>query len=218
MRYRRGPRYNKDCPFPIVADDPLSAEKAVRCCATCATAFNTRLESLMEDFFQIGMLKVLEALPKYDPNHSSGASLITYIKKSVCRRLWKELRKELEHIPYPHEEQHTDDENFSPNPLVSGLNAEACARGTFEEDVVKQLELEKFCEHLPQILAKLSEQERRILEMKFFEGRSGVEIADELSISEGRVSQITKTALEKVKKAYLLALEIGSDNLNTSPQ
>ena len=218
MRYLRGPHYNKYCPFPIVADDPLSAEESVRRCAACATAFNTRLETLTEDFFQIGMLTVLEALPKYDPNHSSGASLMTYIKKSVCKRLWKERRKELEHISYPHEEQHTDDENFSPNPLVEGLNAEACARDTFVEDVVKQLELGQFCEHLPQILAKLSERERRILEMKFFEGRSGVEIAEELCISEGRVSQITKTALEKVKKAYLLALEIGSDNLNTSPE
>ena len=30
MRFLRGPRYNQDCPFPIVPNDPLSAEKAVR--------------------------------------------------------------------------------------------------------------------------------------------------------------------------------------------
>ena len=54
-----------------------------------------------------------------------------------------------------------------------------------------------------------SERERRILEMKFFEGRNGVEVAKELCISQGRVSQITKTALEKLKKAYLLRLEKG---------
>ena len=119
---------------------------------------------------------------------------------------------------YPHEEQHTDNENFSPNPLVAGLNAEACSRDTFVEEFIKQLELEKFCEHLPEMLTKLSERERRILEMKFFEGRSGVEIAKELCISQGRVSQITKTASEKLKKAYLLALDIGFDNLNPNPE
>ena len=222
MRNQRGPRYNANCPFQIVANDPLSAENAVRRCAKCATTFNAQLETLTEDFFQIGMLTVLEALPKYDPKHSSGASLKTYTKKVVCTHLWKERRKEQrkaeKYLPYPHEEEHTDNENFSPNPLVAGLNAEACARETFVEEFIKQLELEKFCEHLPDILTKLSERERRILEMKFFEGRSGVEIAKELCISGGRVSQITKTALEKLKKAYLLALEIGFDNLNTHPE
>ena len=217
MRYLRGPRYNKDCPFSIDADDPLSAEEAVRCCAECATAFITRLGTLTEDFFQIGMLTVLEALPKYDPNHSSGASLMTYMKKCVCNRLWKEIRKAREHLPYPSEEEHTDEENFSPNPLVAGLNAEACACDTFVEGFIKQLELEEFCEHLPEMLTKLSERERRILEMKFFEGRSGVEIAEEFYISEGRVSQNTKTALEKLKKTYILALEIGFDSLNNNP-
>ena len=222
MRYLRGPRYNQNCPFPIVANDPLSAEKAVRRCAACATTFNTRLETLTEDFFQIGMLTVLKALPQYDPNHSSGASLMTYMKKVVCKRLWKErqkeLRKEQKDLLYPLEEEHTDDADFRPNPLVAGLNTEACARETFVEEFIKQLELEKFCEHLPQILAKLADRERRTLEMKYFEGRSGVEIAEELCISEGRVSQITKTALEKLKKAYLLGLEIGFDNLNTSSE
>ena len=219
MKYLRGPRYNADCPFPIVADDPLSAEKAVRRCAECATTFNAQLETLTEDFFQIGMLTVLKTLPMYDPNHSSGASLMTYMKKVVCTRLWqerwKEQRKAEKLLLYPHEEQHTDDDNFSPNLLVAGLNAEACSRETFVEEFIKQLELEEFCEHLPELLTRLSEREGRILEMKFFEGRSGVEIAKELCISQGRVSQITKTALEKLKKFYLLALEIGFDNLNT---
>ena len=75
MRYLRGPRYNKDCPLSIDADDLLSAEKSVSCCAECATAFNTRLATLTEDFFQFGMLTVSETLPKYEPSH---ISLFTY--------------------------------------------------------------------------------------------------------------------------------------------
>ena len=118
MRNLRGPRYNANCPFQIVADDPLSAEEAVRRCAKCATTFNAQLETLTEDFFQIGMLKVLETLPKYDPNHSSGASLMTYMKKVVCNRLWKERwkeqRKAEKYLPYPHEEEHTDNETLVP--------------------------------------------------------------------------------------------------------
>ncbi len=209
MTYQRGPHYSGKCPFKIVPEDPLSADQSIRHCVACATEYNTRLESLKEDFHQIAMLTVLEAMPKYDPNHPSGASLTTFIKLSVCKRLWAERRKELTHIPFPLDEQPTDDDNWTPNPLVDGLNAEACAHEALEDEVIRQLEVEQFCEHLPQFLAKLTEKQRRVLEMKYFEERSGVEIAKALGISKGRVSQIMKTALEKVKKAYLLALEKG---------
>lgn len=210
MTSQRGPRYAGKCPFEVAPGNPFSAESSVRHCVKCATEYNKRLESLKEDFYQIAMLTVLEAMPKYDPNHPSGASLTTFIKLSVCKRLWAERRKELTQIPFPYDEQLTDDDdNVKQNPLVAGLNAEACAHEALEDEVIRQLEVEQFCEHLPQILAKLTEKQRSVLEMKFYEERSGVEIAKALGISKGRVSQITKTALEKVKKAYLLGLEKG---------
>lgn len=213
MTSQRGPRYTGKCPFEVVPGNPFSAESSVRRCVNCATEYNTRLKSLKEDFYQIAMLTVLEAMPKYDPNHPSGASLTTFIKLSVCKRLWTERRKELKQIPFPYDEQLMDDDNATQNPLVAGLTAEACAHETLEDEVIRQLEVEQFCEHLPKILAKLSEKEHRILKMKYFEECSGVEIAKALGISKGRVSQIAKTALEKVKKAYLLALEKGFNNL-----
>ncbi len=209
MKYQRGPHYSGKCSFYIVPNDPLSAEGSIRQCVNCATEFNKRLGSLKNDFYQTAMLTVLEAMPKYDPNHPSGASLATFIKRRVCRRLWWERKKVLKSIPFPVDEQPTDDEDWTPNPLVDGLNAEACAHETLEDEVIRQLEVEQLCEHLPQFLAKLTEKQRRVLEMKYFEERSGVEIAKALGISKGRVSQILKTALEKVKKAYLLALEKG---------
>lgn len=213
MTYKRGPRYAGKCPFEVVPGNPFSAESSVRRCVDCATEYKTRLESFKEDFFQIAMLVVLEAMPKYDPNHPSGASFTTFIKLSVCKRLWAERKKELKCLPFPIDEQPTDDDNWTPNPLVAGLNAEACAHDALEDEVIRQLEVEQFCEHLPQFLVKLTEKQRRVLEMKFLEERSGVEIAKVLGISKGRVTQITKTALEKVKKAYLLALEKGFNNL-----
>lgn len=212
MTHQPGPRYAGKCPFEVVPGNPFSAESSVRHCVDCATEYNTRLESLKEDFHQIAMLTVLEAMPKYDPNHPSGASLTTFIKLSVCKRLWAERKKELNCLPFPLDEQPTDVDNCPPNPLVAGLIAEACSYEAMEDEVIRQLEVEQFCEHLPQFLAKLTEKQRRVLEMKYFEERSGVEIAKALGISEGRVTQITKTALEKVKKAYLLALEKGFNN------
>ncbi len=43
--------------------------------------------------------------------------------------------------------------------------------------------------------------------MKFFQKFNGVEIAEILEVSAGRVSQLTKSALEKLGKAYLSTLE-----------
>ncbi len=213
MPYQPGPHYSGKCPFKIVSENLLSADQSIRRCVNCVTEDYTRLKSLKKDFYQIAMLTVLESMPKYDPNHPSGASFITFIKKRVCTRLWWEREKELNCFPFPIDEQPTDDDNWTPNPLVAGLNAEACAHDALEDEVIRQLEVEQFCEHLPQFLVKLTEKQRRVLEMKFLEERSGVEIAKALGISEGRVTQITKTALEKVKKAYLLALETGFNTL-----
>lgn len=197
MTSQRGPHHAGKCPFEVVSGNPFSVESSVRRCVECATEYNKRLESLKEDFYQIAMLTVLEAMPKYDPNHPSGASLTTFIKLSVCKRLWAEREKELNCLPFPDDEQHTDDENCMYNPLVAGLNAEACAQEALEDEVIRQLEVEEFCEHLPQILAKLTEKQRSVLEMKFYEECSGVEIAKALGISEGRVSQIAKTAWKR---------------------
>lgn len=209
MPYQPGPHCSGKCPFEIVSENPLSADQSIRRCVNCVTEDSTRLKSLKKDFYQIAMLTVLESMPKYDPNHPSGASFTTFIKRRVCTRLWWERKKESKSLPFPYDEQHTDDDNYKPNPLVAGLNAEACAHEALEDEVIRQLEVEEFCEHLPQILAKLTAKQRRVLEMKYYETRNGVEIAKALGISEGRVSQIMKTALEKVKKAYLLGLEKG---------
>ena len=50
-------------------------------------------------------------------------------------------------------------------------------------------------------------KERNVIEMKFFQEFNGVELAEILEVSEGRVSQLTKSALKKLGKAYLGALE-----------
>ena len=51
------------------------------------------------------------------------------------------------------------------------------------------------------MLAVLSEKERQVIGLKFFYDCSGRDIARQLSLSEGRVSPLTKSALSKLKKA-----------------
>lgn len=53
---------------------------------------------------------------------------------------------------------------------------------------------------LKEAMKKLSEREKSILGMRFFKGRTQMEIADEIGISQAQVSRLEKSALERIKK------------------
>ncbi len=89
-----------------------------------------------------------------------------------------------------------------PNPLVDGLVADARQCEGVNEQVIRRV-VEQFERLLPQLLGRLSKQERTVLKLKFFEGFTAVEIAEVLGVTKGRVSQIINTALAKLKRAYL---------------
>lgn len=47
---------------------------------------------------------------------------------------------------------------------------------------------------------KLSEREKRILQLRFFEGKTQMEVANEIKISQAQVSRLEKNALRHMKK------------------
>lgn len=46
----------------------------------------------------------------------------------------------------------------------------------------------------------LGEMERKIVKMRFFEGRTQMEVAEEIGISQAQVSRLEKSALNRMKK------------------
>lgn len=201
MFYDRGPHYSAKCPFYILPNNPLSAETSIRHCVRCATLGDCRLEAMRDDFRQIAYLTILEEEPKYDPAHPSGASFITFMKSRICGALWSERRKEMKYTPYVSDPPSEPD--TPPNPLLAVLTAEACASKSLEDEVCESIEVEELRSFLPQMLSRLSEKEQRVIELKFFNDCSSRDIAKQLRVSEGRVSQLLKSALGKLRKAYL---------------
>ena len=65
-----------------------------------------------------------------------------------------------------------------------------------EDNWVEELSLEAAME-------RLNERERYIISLRFFEGKTQMEVADEIGISQAQVSRLEKNAL-KVMKKYLL--------------
>lgn len=200
------------CPFDIVPNEPLSAETSIDHCVTCVCRNDAHLLSHSEDLRQIAFLTILEETPNYDPEHKSGASFITFIKSKVCIRLWREQRKLMQEIPFSHQERCEDNNESNKNPLKEALITQVCAIENIADNVIQQIEVEFLRKSLPKLLENLTEKERRVIEMKFVKEYHGTQIAQELNISEGRVTQLKQSALVKLGKAYLALLNTHQGN------
>ena len=53
---------------------------------------------------------------------------------------------------------------------------------------------------LEEAMESLSEREKRILALRFFNGRTQMEVAGEIGISQAQVSRLEKGAVERIKK------------------
>ncbi len=51
-------------------------------------------------------------------------------------------------------------------------------------------------------MQKLSDKERMIITKRFFDGRTQMEVADEIGISQAQVSRLEKTAIQHIKRLY----------------
>ena len=55
---------------------------------------------------------------------------------------------------------------------------------------------------IKQIMKKLNDKEKMIITKRFFDGRTQMEVADEIGISQAQVSRLEKTAIEHIKRLY----------------
>ena len=56
---------------------------------------------------------------------------------------------------------------------------------------------------LQDALKKLNEREKKILMMRFFDGKTQMEVSEEIGISQAQVSRLEKTALNQMKKYFM---------------
>jgi len=53
---------------------------------------------------------------------------------------------------------------------------------------------------IKEALHRLSDREKHILNLRFFEGKTQMEVADEIGISQAQVSRLEKAALSHMRK------------------
>ena len=55
---------------------------------------------------------------------------------------------------------------------------------------------------IAETMKKLKEKERNIINKRFFEGRTQMEVAEEIGISQAQVSRLEKSAIDHIKRLY----------------
>lgn len=55
---------------------------------------------------------------------------------------------------------------------------------------------------LAEAMKKLNNREKLIISKRFFDGRTQMEVAKEIGISQAQVSRLEKSAIERIKKIY----------------
>ena len=55
---------------------------------------------------------------------------------------------------------------------------------------------------IEQAMKKLNEREKMIINKRFFDGRTQMEVANEIGISQAQVSRLEKDAIYRMKKLY----------------
>ena len=83
---------------------------------------------------------------------------------------------------------------------IGGEGADALTIGDQVRD--ESVSQESWLEHIAitEAMRRLSEREQRILNLRFFQGRTQMEVASEIGISQAQVSRLEKAALEHMRK------------------
>ena len=55
---------------------------------------------------------------------------------------------------------------------------------------------------IAEAMKKLNNKEKLIINKRFFEGRTQMEVADEIGISQAKVSRLEKSAINNIKRIY----------------
>lgn len=55
---------------------------------------------------------------------------------------------------------------------------------------------------ISEALKKLSDKEKMIIDKRFFKGRTQMEVAEEIGISQAQVSRLEKTAIDHMRRLY----------------
>ena len=163
----------------------------------------------VDDLFQIGCIGLIKAIDNFDVSQNVKFSTYAvpmilgevrrYLRDNNSIRVSRSLRDTAYKAIYARET--LTKKNLLYEPVYSDGGDPLCVMDQIsdkknrEEAWVEQLSLSEAMKRLP-------ERERHIIDMRFFEGKTQTEVAEEVGISQAQVSRLEKNAL-KAMRNYL---------------
>jgi RNA polymerase sigma-B factor len=183
-----------------------------------ARRYSYRGEQL-DDLVQIGAIGLIKAIDRFDVNR--GVELTTYATPNIIGEIKRHFRDRGWSVRVPRGLQEL---NIQLSKLLEQLTVQhgrsptipelAKAAGVTDEEVLEALGTEEHQYEVSEDRAVLEpgfrvldERERKILHLRFFEGLTQSQIAQQVGISQMHVSRLIRRSLEKIRE------EIASDEL-----
>jgi RNA polymerase sigma factor for flagellar operon FliA len=159
------------------------------------------------DFFQIGIEGLSEAVDRFDPDY--GTKFETYAIQRIKGRIIDELRKLNTRIKSSNSDENTSHfpQNISLNNEIEDEDGGYQLSEVITEEQKSQLdevENNEMKELVVKALKQLSERDRLIISLYYYENLNYQEIAELLKITVSRVSQIHTKIIKNLKSKLLV--------------
>ena len=139
-------------------------------------------------------MQAKEALLMKSAAEPSVADIVREMEKNGEKRTVEEVTEALEAIALPlslYEPVYSDSSSGDAIYIMDQLSDSVSMGDAILEDIA-----------LSDALKHLGERERRIIDMRFFKGKTQMEIAAEIGISQAQVSRLEKGALERMRRHF----------------
>ena len=189
--------------------DPLAREELVngnlKLVLSILKKFNNKVDNL-DDLFQVGCLGLVKAIDNFDTSYN--VTLSTYACPMILGEIKRYLRdnnalrisrsiKDLAYKALKLKEELINELGIEPNDkLIAeklGVTEYEISNKKEDYDLDYKLALDK-------AMNKLKFRDKKILEERFIIGKTQMEIANELGISQAQISRIEKTAIKTLRK------------------
>jgi len=137
-------------------------------------------------------LQAREELSKRNQNEISIDEIVKYLNDNECSTTNEKVVTALEAIVEPvslFEPVYNDNGNGESLYVLDQISDKSSSDEIWLENIA-----------LNEAMKSLNEREKKIISLRFFAGKTQMEIADEIGISQAQVSRLEKTALERIKK------------------
>lgn len=137
-------------------------------------------------------LQARDEISKKSNNEPTVNDIVKYLNEHDCPTTSEKVTNSLEAIVEPislFEPVYSDSSGGESLYVLDQISDKSSSDDIWLEDIA-----------LNEAMKRLNSREKKIISMRFFGGKTQMEIADEIGISQAQVSRLEKAALERIKK------------------